>query len=101
MQKQRTTHHPVFLQRETASHASCDQPATEPCLPALHLGDCVYIVSPTKPFRGAMGVICTIEQERWRIAPYWLYQVELPVGVVGYEYGELLLISRRETEEAR
>jgi hypothetical protein len=32
-----------------------------------------------------------------RLAPYFLYRVELAVGLVGYEYGELERVSSAKT----
>lgn len=59
----------------------------------LHVGDLVRVTSHTKPFKGAIGIIHAIEKEGWRLAPYYLYRVELAAGLVGYEYGELELLS--------
>lgn len=55
----------------------------------FHVGDRVRVTSDAKPFKGATGIIRAVEQEGWRLAPYFLYRVELAVGLVGYECGEL------------
>jgi hypothetical protein len=61
------------------------------------VGDRVRVTSETKPFKGATGIIRAVEQEGWRLAPYYLYRVELAVGLVGYEYGELERLSPANT----
>jgi transcription antitermination factor NusG len=59
----------------------------------FRVGDRVRVTSKTKPFKGATGIIRAVEQEGWRLAPSFLYRVELAVGLVGYEFGELERIS--------
>lgn len=75
-----------------ASHAMRKQELEEDeraCHEGWHVGDLVCVTSKTKPFKGATGIIRAVEQEGWRLAPYYLYRVELAIGLVGYEYGEL------------
>lgn len=57
------------------------------------VGDRVRVTSDTKPFKGATGIVRAVEGDGWRLAPYYLYRVELAVGLVSYEYGELELLA--------
>lgn len=81
---------PVMMSDRSDSRQRANEDEWKPHW-GFRVGDRVRVTSKTKPFKGATGIIRAVEQEGWRLAPYFLYRVELAVGLVGYEFGELEL----------
>ena len=82
--------------RQRASEQATSEDERKPRC-GFRVGDRVRVTSDTKPFKGATGIVRAVEQEEWRLAPSFLYRVELAVGLVGYEYGELEWVSSAKT----
>jgi transcription antitermination factor NusG len=75
--------------RQRASEQAASEDERKPRC-GFRIGDRVSVTSDTKPFKGATGIVRAVEQEGWRLAPYFLYRV-------GYECGELERLSPANT----